>query len=221
MNKKTLATLAVLVALGSYSASAITVLDFEGLKNLEPVANYYNGGYGGSGSGPGPAYGVTFSGSTLAIIDSDAGGSGNFGNEPSPSTVMFFLDTTPGAAVMNYAAGFDTGFSFYYSSINYSGSVSVWSGLNATGTLLATIPLPKTPMDGGDPNGDFSPFVPVGVAFAGVAKSIDFGGTANQIGYDNITFGSETPQGVPDSGASALLLGVGLLGLGGLRRMTK
>lgn len=209
----------MLAALGSFSASAVTVLTFEGLQNLEPVANYYNGGFGGNGSGPGPAYGVTFSGATLAIIDADAGGTGNIGGEPSPSTAMFFLDAQN--AVMNYAAGFDTGFSFYYTAINSPGSVTVWSGLNATGTLLATIQLPVTPSDGGDPNGAFSPFYPVGVTFAGTAQSIDFGGTANQIAFDNITFGSETPVGVPDGGASALMLGLGLLGLGVLRRIKK
>lgn len=216
---KKLRTIAMLAALGSFSASAVTVLTFEGLQNLEPVANYYNGGFGGNGSGPGPAYGVTFSGATLAIIDADAGGTGNIGGEPSPSTAMFFLDAQN--AVMNYAAGFDTGFSFYYTAINSPGSVTVWSGLNATGTLLATIQLPVTPSDGGDPNGAFSPFYPVGVTFAGTAQSIDFGGTANQIAFDNITFGSETPVGVPDGGASALMLGLGLLGLGVLRRIKK
>ncbi|HTQ79133.1 MAG TPA: hypothetical protein VMM92_03995, partial [Thermoanaerobaculia bacterium] len=36
--------------------------------------------------------------------------------------------------------------------------------------------------------------VPIGVSFSGVARSVDFGGTANQIGFDNITFGSQTPN---------------------------
>lgn len=220
MKRNTLATIAMLAGLGCYSASAVTVLDFEGLQDLEAVQDFYNGGFGGNGSGPGPNYGVTFSGATLAIIDQDAGGSGNFGGEPTPSTVMFFLDAN--SAIMNYAAGFDTGFSFFYSAVNQGGSVNVWSGLNATGSLLATLSLPTTPSDGGDPNGSFSPFFPVGVGFAGTAQSIDFGGTANQIGFDNITFGSEIPQGVPDAGASATLLCMGLLSLMGLsRRISK
>jgi hypothetical protein len=219
MNKKTLATLSALVALGSFSASAITVLDFEGLQDNEPVANYYNGGLGGSGSGPGPNFGVTFTGGALALIDGDAGGSGNFGGEPSPDTVLYFLNAS---AIMNYAAGFDTGFSFFYTAINNPGLVTVWDGPNATGNVLAQLVLPLTPYNGApDPTGQFSPLLPIGVAFAGTALSVDFGGTGNQIAYDNITFGSETPQGVPDGGASALLLGVGLLGLGGLRRITR
>ncbi len=35
-------------------ASNSLVLDFEGLGNLERILNFYDGGYGGFGSGPGP-----------------------------------------------------------------------------------------------------------------------------------------------------------------------
>jgi len=209
----------MLTAAAAFSASAVTVLTFEGLQNNEPVANYYNNGLGGFGSGPGPNYGVTFTGGALALIDADAGGSGNFGGEPSPSTILFFLEES---AIMNYAAGFDTGFSFFYTAIYYSGLVTVWDGPNATGNILAQLQLPLTPNNGApDPTGTFSPLVPIGVAFNGIAKSIDFGGTGNQIGFDNITFGSEIPQGVPDGGASSLLLGIGLLGMVALRRVRK
>ena len=173
-------------------ASTIT-LDFEGLQNLEAVQNFYNGGTGGSGSS-GSNVGASFSDNALAIIDEDAGGSGNIGGEPSPSTVLFFL--TGAAATLNFAAGFDTGFSFFYSAINNPGSISVYDGLNATGNILATLALPLTPFDGApDPTGQFSPFVAAGTSFAGIAKSIDFAGTINQIAFDNITFGSATPGG--------------------------
>jgi hypothetical protein len=33
------------------------------------------------------------------------------------------------------------------------------------------------------------------VTFAGTAHSVDFGGTVNQVGFDNITLGSGTPGG--------------------------
>ena len=44
-------------------AQAGVVLDFVGLDalNLEHPQNYYAGGFGSLGSGPGPDYGVTFS----------------------------------------------------------------------------------------------------------------------------------------------------------------
>src|SRR5690242_20191664 len=98
-----------LLFLAGQARAAVVVLDFEGLQNLEAVNNFYNGGTGGNGSGPGTNYGIEFSTNSLAIIDADAGGSGNFGHEPSPDTILFFL--SGGAATMNVAAGFDTGFS--------------------------------------------------------------------------------------------------------------
>ncbi|MEJ7714148.1 MAG: hypothetical protein WKF84_30970 [Pyrinomonadaceae bacterium] len=79
------------------------MLTFEGVSDLAPIGDFYNGGAGGN-------LGISFSSNALAVIDEDAGGSGNFGGEPSPSTALFFLEG--GAATMNVSAGFDTGFSF-------------------------------------------------------------------------------------------------------------
>ncbi len=194
ISKVCLAFVGLAAAAAAVPTNAATVtLDFEGLQNLEPIGNFYNGGTGGSGSS-GANLGAGFSANALAIIDEDAGGTGNIGGEPSPSTVMFFLTGT--AATLNYAAGFDTGFSFYYSAINNPGSITVYDGLDATGTALATLALPLTPFNGApDPTGAFSPLVATGISFSGTAKSIDFGGTINQIAFDNITFGSATPGG--------------------------
>jgi hypothetical protein len=49
--------------------------------------------------------------------------------------------------------------------------------------------------------------LPIGVGFGGIAKSIDFGGTVNQIAFDDITFGSTTPgdlNPVPEPGTLLL-----------------
>jgi hypothetical protein len=207
------------LAVAAPTAEAAIVLTFEGLQDQEAVQNFYNGGTGSLGSS-GPNYGISFGPNALAGIDSDAGGTGNFGGEPSPSTVLGFLS---GSALLNApAGGFTTGFSFYYSSPFFTGTVNIYDGANATGNLLASINLPVTPYAGApDPNGEFSPFVPVGVAFAGTALSIDFGGTANQIGFDDITFGSVTPGVIPEPGTLALLgpmLAGGLAGLASVRR---
>ena len=187
------AALGMLLAAGAIPAFAqsTVTLTFEGLGNGEPVSQFYNGGTSGNGSGPGTNYGISFSPNSLALIDSDAGGSGNFGGEPSPDTVLFF---TSGTAVMNVPAGFATGFSFYYSAISNPGTVVVYDGPNATGNVLATLNLPTTPSSGApDPSGTFSPFVPIGASFSGTARSVDFGGTVNQIAFDNITLGTSIP----------------------------
>lgn len=207
---KPILVLALLAALAS-PGQAVTLLTFEGLQNLEPVQNFYNGGAGGFGS-VGPNLGIVFNANALAIIDADAGGTGNFGGEPSPDTALFFLS---GTAILNYAAGFDTGFSFYYSAINQPGSINVYDGIDGTGNLLASLNLPTTPFNGGpDPTGQFSPFLPIGVAFNGIARSIDFGGTVNQIAFDNITFGSATPSNgeVPEPATWTMVAG-GVLAL--------
>ena len=120
---------------------------------------------------------------------------------------MFFLNSSN--AVLNVTNGFDTGFSFYYTS-STAAVVNVYSGLNATGSILASIPLAAqfTNNCSGDPTGGYCNFTAVGVAFAGTAFSIDFGGTANQTGYDNITFGSATPgNGVPEPATWAMMIG--------------
>lgn len=199
---------------------AVVVLDFEGLQTGEQVLDYYNGGAGNLGSS-GPNYGINFSDSALALIDADAGGGGNFANEPTPDTILYFLSST--SVTMNVAAGFTDGFSFYYSS-TAAVPVNVYSGLNATGTLLATIDLAAQGTAtqgctaGGDPTGTFACWTPVGVAFAGTAMSVDFGGAANFTGFDNITLGADVPGGaVPEPGTWLLLLS-GLGAVTALRR---
>jgi hypothetical protein len=174
--------------------AGVVTLTFEGLQDQESIDNYYNGGFGGSGSGPGPNYGIVFTSDSLALISSADGGSGNFSNNPSGDTIMFFL---AGADTMDVAAGFNTGFSFFYSAAE-AGSVSVYSGLDGTGTLLQTLALPVTPSP-------YTVWDPVGVTFAGTAESVVWNGSANYIGFDDVTLGSSTP-GVPEP-TSVLLFG--------------
>jgi hypothetical protein len=195
------------------SYAAPIVLTFEGIANNTAVGNFYNGGAGIN-------YGISFSPDTLALIDQDkfapgGGDAGNFANEPSPDTIMFFLNSNN--AILNYSAGFEDGFSFFYSSAT-RGSVTVWDGLNGTGKLLGTLSLSvqNTLNCVGDPTGEFCNWTPLGITFDGRARSINFGGAADQTGFDDITFGSEIAGGKPKPvplPATAALVVVGLLAL--------
>ena len=204
--QKAFVAASALVSLGFIGSgqanAAVTVLTFEGVADFDPVGGYYAPDY-------------IFSPDTLALVDSDAGGSGNFANEPSPNTIMFFTSTDN--AILNVTNGFSTGFSFFYTSAT-AANVNVWSGLNATGSLLGTIALTPQYDTGcaGDPNGSFCNWTNAGVTFAGTASSIDFSGTAGATAFDDITFGSAV-AGVPEPSTWAmLLLGFGAVG-GALR----
>ena len=205
--------LAALALVGAGTASASVVrLDFEGLTNLQAVGNYYNGGAGGS-------LGISFTVAALALIDFDAGGTGNFANEPTPSTVMAF-NSRVALPLVDIAAGFSDAFSFFYTTVAVPGSVLLYDGLNGTGSVLATISLPGQSSNcNGDPNGTFCNWAIGSATFTGVVKSISFGGVPGQIGYDNLTFGSTDPNiiRVPEP-ASLALAGLALAGLALARR---
>lgn len=127
-----------------------------------------------------------------------------------------------GSPIMNRAAGFTTGFSFFYSNpFGVTSAFEVWSEEDATGTMLGSFSLLQT-NDGAITPGCFGAFYcsfEVGsLAFAGTARSVRFSGGANQIAYDDITFGSADP-GVPvPEPTSFALLGLGLGGLAGAAR---
>lgn len=203
-----------IVLAGSASASPI-VLTFEGIGDRAGIAQFYNGGMDTHGN-VGPNYGISFAEGALGLIDEEAGGTGNIANEPSGDTVMYFRD---GNALLNHEAGFDTGFSFFYSSASIA-VVNVYSGLNATGVLLGSIDLAIQGATNcvGDPLGQYCNFTAAGVSFAGLAHSIVFGGGENLIVYDDITFGSAVPGNVVPEPGTIALLGIGLLGMTAARR---
>jgi hypothetical protein len=186
------------------------VLTFEGVGNLNAIGDFYNGGAGGN-------LGISFAANSLAVVSSLDGGSGNIANTPSGDTAAFFLNGT--GDLMNVAAGFSNGFSFFYSSVTVPGQVTVWSGLNGTGTLLATLDLAPTGFCSPGPN--YCNWQAIGVSFNGIAESVNFSGTANQIAFDNITIGSATAGGGPTATpepATIVLLAIGSAGAVALRR---
>ncbi|GAB1342538.1 PEP-CTERM sorting domain-containing protein [Gemmatimonas sp.] len=211
----------------SVSAQA-QVLDFENIASSYPSGNntlvqgFYNGGTSSAGTS-GTNYGIEFSSNALAICLNTPGvncsntSRGGLGNPSSARGGLFFL--TGSETYMNRNAGFMNGFSFFYSAANTGGSFSVWSGLNGTGDLLASLSLGTTPSTCGiEYTAGFCPFVAAGVNFAGVAKSVTFAGAANQIVFDDVTFGNSKPGVSVPEPASAALLAAGMAGLVGVAR---
>lgn len=219
---KWIVALATLCAVNA-NASDI-VLNFAGLNGdaREEPLNYYDGGMGSLGSGPGTNYGITF-GADAITCTGQPGGSCNTAQIPGGpgANTLFFL--TGSGDIMNRAAGFTKGFSFYYSAAFVSGVVDVYSGLNGTGTLLAALNLPVTTNGAGTAGcsgTNFCPYVATGITFSGTAESVNFSGTQNQIGFADITLGSATAGGAPPTSApeidpSSAGAGIALL-LGGV-----
>jgi hypothetical protein len=225
MKKQFLAASALALTLGFIGpASAnVIVLNFAGLNGSqrEGVGNYYDGGFGSLGSGPGPNYGITFGSDSITCNDITGPNGCNTSQIPGGpgANALFFLGG-PGD-VMDVAAGFKTGFAFDYSSPFFAGSVTVWSGLDGTGTLLATLLLPQT-ADGSGTAGcngaNYCPYAATGVSFSGTAESVVFSGVANYIAFADITLGSNHVP-VPEP-MTLSLFGAGLVaaGVAGRRR---
>jgi hypothetical protein len=210
------ATTAAMIMAMAVPAQATILLDFTGLNSdaQEGPANYYAGGLGSLGSGPGPNYGVTFSSNAVTCHPYPAGGCNTEGL-PSGNALFYYSGT---AATMDVLGGFTTGFSFYYTSPIAPAFINVWSGLDATGTLLATLVLPQTALQGSGCTQPFCPYEPIGVSFAGVAHSVDFGGSTDEVAFGDVTIGSATPA-VPEP-MTLSIFGLGLAGVAA-RRLRK
>jgi hypothetical protein len=196
------------------------VLTFEGI--LAPgasngaIGNFYDGGAG-------PNFGIDFSSNALAVCLNTPGhfcnntSRGGLGDPNSQLGGLFFLDGP--STFMNSNTGFTSGFSFFYSAINSGGSFQVFSGLDGTGTLLGSLTLGTTPStcDFALYGAGFCPYIAAGLDFSGTAHSVVFAGVANQIAFDDVTFGSSTP-GEPGTTtpepASIVLMATGLCGAG-------
>ena len=170
-----------------------TTITFEGLQNFEQIDNYYDGGMGSLGSGPGPDYGITFSPFALAYMRGVQSGAPNpFPGDPSPPTVLLVFKTgnpinggQPESVTMDVSRGFTQGISFYDIAFLREGLVTVYSGLDDTGAVLASLVLPMTPEAFGNATT---------LTFDGIARSVEFTGGNDQMALDNITLFAPVPE---------------------------
>lgn len=188
-----------LVFLLSLRLSSAT-LTFEGLQDGRTVNDYYN------------SLGVSFTGA-IALVDTDDGGSGDFGGEPSSSTAIFSLT----GIIVDAPGGLTGLIQFYYANPYGTTNVRVYSGPALRGTLLFDALLNAT-LSGasGDPTGLFGPFVLSTATFSGVARSLAIVPRApNGVFIDDLTFTS-----VPEPEPFCLwMIGIsGLLAYSAIRR---
>ena len=160
------------------------LINFEGMGNNEVI-----------GVVAGPVT-VTFGSSWLSLIDLDDGGSGNFANEPSSFTAAYFLETSDISISLSPPVQF---VEFWYVASAISLPVTV-TAFDSDGNEVdsATGNTVGNSADGadcvGDPNGNFCLWdvVTLNAAADNIASIEILGSTANQFGFDNLQFCTET-----------------------------
>lgn len=201
----------VVLASASAFASSGELLNFQYLGNLQQVGSFYNGG----GLSSTPNYGITFSSNFYGLTSTAKGGGGNFAPTPLGTPAIFMANslTAPSGlnvtGMMNVAPGFSNGFSFYYTAgfaLTQNETITVWSGQNGTGTVLATLTLSNN-----DSKCAYCNWTSTGLSFTGTAHSVTFSGPSNEFGMTDMTVGGSTTA-IPEP-SSIYLLGTGLLGV--------
>jgi hypothetical protein len=198
---------ALLMSLGAATPALaqVVLVTFETPTSFAPIETHYAGGTDGAGVA-GVNLGVSFGGDALAL-QNDALGP-YFSNAPSPIGVMAPVGP---AAFMNVPVGFTDLSFFYSSSAPVVAGVKVWSGLNGTGAVLASLDLASNAQLGCSDT-PFCRFDSLSATFSGVAQSVSFGDAALVAGFDNVRI-----TAVPEP-TTLVLMALGLAGVAGVAR---
>ena len=113
--------------------------------------------------------------------------------------------------------GFVHSLSVFYSSIYFSGKITLFDDYDASGTVLASVDLDRTPSNPHhDPTSSFdtsfSPFFPVTLNFTGTAYSARFQGKGSAIFFDDVAMTllvGASPTGLPTSSPTNFNAGEG------------
>jgi hypothetical protein len=192
-------------ALGSQQSATVTIVDddvaiatlnFDNAGDLQPVA-------------PDPLTGISFSGNALTIADFASGGSGNFVDlaqaTGTRSAALTYDRDANGSTtmVMNVPSGFRDRLAFRYAAPfeldrnqdpdgDGRHEVTLYSGPNGTGTILAIVDLPATADTQAAVGAYGIEARPLVIPFAGVAQSVAFGSQPDKLLIDDIAIGSVT-----------------------------
>ncbi len=123
-----------------------------------------------------------------------------------PSTPPNFAYNTATTAGFDYAAGFNS-FTFT-AGVFAPTTVSVFSGLGGSGTLLGSVTVTDPPAS---PNA----FSPWSVAFTGTGRSVVVVNNSGQFAWDDVTVGTAVPE---PANWAMLIAGFGLVGAAARRR---
>lgn len=210
------------------SAYSVVALNFENVLKADPtgffdaaeLGEFYNGGASGAGM-TGPDYNVSFATGAKVYhpILPDMQGTGAYSKAPSGIGAMAF-EPSVSNVTLNFADGFNDGFSFFYSSSISTVSVAVFSGLDGTGTELRSLTLDATPPYCSPANAFYCTWKVASLNISSTALSVTLRGLTNQILFDNMTFGDAQPRDtseprlppVPEPSSYALMA----LGLAGV-----
>ena len=180
------------------SAQGAFTVDFDAVPTNDFVNGFYNGGTS-SGGASGPNLGVDF-------LAGDWFTPTGFGQTSQPNSAF----SQSGSGSVNVAAGFTSQFGFTYGEFSPT-TISIWSGLNGTGTLLAITPLPVN---------NVHAFDPVVITFAGTAQSVTISSGSGQFLWDDLSFGPASATPAPPTAVAAIVALLAFVPLSRFRRRT-